>query len=286
MAVYVQPSLIAAAELGNARTLPENHARIGWRRYPILTASSSDPDYPVFNLNNYFSYSPWRPTAISAWVSTFIVAGAEYLCDYVGIAAHNLGSKGCTFKIQGTTNNSTWVDISENITPEDDSTIMVLFGMQSFAGYRLLISSGGVPTIGQVFFGYSTQMYRPAWGGIDPIDLSYDDKHYPMSSVGGQFLGKMIVAGGVRATVSWKDLPKDWVRDSVVRYEYGYGDVAGFVKHARTKPFFIAQNPRLHPDSAAFCRCPGNPKPPTPSGTRDLCDWSLSMEGLASDFAA
>ena len=271
MALYTQQSLIDYIDAGNA--FPLNHARIGHNSLTLdggtVSASTSAAGFEAANLSNGLTYARWKPVSVSAWVK--VVATTETAASYMGVAGHTLGTNGCTVKAQGSSNGTTWSDLSADISPVDDSPIMFLFAPATYTQFRLLISSGNPPVIGAFYVGATLDMMRPVYGNVIPMELSRVTKQYPRKAVSGQFLGQSKVREGVKGSITWKNLNDAWYREN-------FDPLA---EHAIDDPYFIAWNPLRSPDAAAFVWT-NDDVSPSPQGQRDLFSVTLPMEGHGS----
>jgi hypothetical protein len=251
-------------------TIPLSHSRIGhqtFTRTGTASASTSATDFPADAPLNELTYEFWRPTALPAnWT---LDAGASVGVNYIGIAAHTLGSMGCTVAIQSSPDNSTWTTI-DSVTPTDDSPIMFLFASVTARYFRLSITNGSIPSVGVVFVGTVLEMLRPCYAGLTPISLSRDSVIRPNRSEGGQWLGRSVIRSGSSMSASYNNLDNNWVRTTF----------KDFIDDAVLYPFFFAWRPDNYPEDVGYVWVSTDIKPSN-TGVRDLMQVSLSMSGLS-----
>lgn len=226
---------------------PLTHARIGYQRISgDVTASSAASGFPASAADNPLTYTGWKPTSVPAWWE--IDAGKGVEVDYVGIAAHNLGTIGATVKPQYSTGGSPeWEDATDEHMPADNRPIMFLFEEQFASKFRIYIEVDGspaeMPFVGVVYIGKALAMQRAIYGGHSPVTLSRETTIRPTVSERGQWLGRSIIRGGFVGSWTWRHLNADWYREHFDR----------FVKAARERPFFIAWRPETFPNEVAYC---------------------------------
>lgn len=261
-----------SALLAESGDYPFTNARIGYdtiTRTGTLTASSETALHPAYAAGLPNTYDSWIPASIPAHIDCD--AGAVASVDYIGIAAHTLGSSGCTFKLQYSADGITYSDATPNMTVPNDTPIMVFFAEASARYWRLDISAGSAPIIGTWYAGKSLAMQRAIYGGHSPITLSRQTVIRSNKSEGGHFLGRYIVRSGVSTSAQFKNLTADWYRT--------YFDP--FVLAARTMPFFFAWRPLEYPAEVAYAWTAGDIVPQN-MGVRDLMSVSIDMQGVGN----
>ena len=251
-------------------TIPLSHSRIGHQSYTrtgTVTASSAAVDFPADAPLNELTYEFWRPTALPA--TWDLDVGSEVDVNYFGIAAHTLGSSGCTISIQSSEDNTTW-DVIDTLTPTDNSPIMFLFESVTAQYYRLAIAGSSIPSIGVIYIGTVLEMLRPCYAGLTPISLSRDSVIRPNRSEGGQWLGRSVIRSGSSMSVNYSNLENGWTRSTF----------RDFINDAVIYPFFFAWRPDNYPEDVGYVWVSEDIKPSN-SGTRDLMNVSIQMSGLS-----
>jgi hypothetical protein len=221
---------------------PLSTPRIGWRRRTgTVAASTSAAGYPAANAASYRTDSFWRPTALPA--TWRLDAGAGVSVGYVGIAAHDLGSRVCTVLVQSSTDDVNWTT-RLTIAPTDDTAIFGLFASATARYWRLNISgSFGEPTIGVIQFGLPTEFPRPA---VYAPSISFQRTRNVTYSAniteGGQWAGRSIVRTTLAPEMTVNHLSETWIG----------AEWDAFALHAETSPFFVADRPGSYPASCAY----------------------------------
>lgn len=263
--LYISPSLVAMAGSGAAE--PLSRARIGYRtitRNAAVTASSAAAGFPASAIRHALTYERWMPTVAPATLT--IDAGAAVSADYVGIAAHTIGSTGATVTISYSENGTSWAQVLQ-VTPANDNSIMALFEPVLARYWRLQIDR--VAEIGVVYIGRALVMQRSMYGGHSPGTLSRQTEIEPSRSVTGQFLGRSIVRQGFATPYQWSNLTAAWYR----------ANFDPFVESALRNPFFIAWRPDRFPDEVLYAWC-NDDISPTNQGQRDLMQVGFSVEAV------
>ena len=255
---------------------PLTHARIGYdtiTRDGLLQASGEQTGFEADAAANPLTYEAWKPNVVPA--TWRIDASSAVSVDYLAIAAHTLGTSGCTVKPQYSDDDAVWNDVT-GITahsPTDDSPIMFLFAASSHRYWRLNITAGSsTPSIGVIYIGAALAMTRPLYGGHAPLDLSRNTVIRPQRSERGQFLGRSKIRSGYSTSFSWTNLDPTFYRDEF--------DL--FVEEARCFPFFIAWRPSTFIDSVGYVWSTGDIRP-TNMGVAGLMQVNLDVEGLGVD---
>lgn len=299
MPVIVSPALAAAESFA----FPLTHARIGYQTFvpdSTITASTEAAGFPASAVALSMTYEKWKPTALPATIEFVLPADSD--SDYVGIAAHTLGSAGCTVAVEyayslteGETaffqshneldgGPSLSMDFAaqeyelleesytaaETIAPSDDSAIMVLVKETMARYWRLTITGSTIPEIGVVYIGKVLAMQRMIYGGHSPGTLSRQTDIRPTRSEGGQFLGRSIIRQGLATSFQWENLKAQWYRDNF----------DPFVEAARTAPFFIAWRPEDFPREVIYCWTSSDISPSN-QGVKDFMSVGFSAQGHA-----
>jgi len=254
----------------SALPFPLNNARIGYIDYcrsGTVTPSTEAVGFEADATQNRFTYDLYKPTALPATLTYDL--GSETIFNYIGIAAHTLGSSLTTVVAEYSTDNVTYTSLNVDSLPANDRAIMLLFDDVAARYMRLTFTGATIPSIGVVYCGVTLDMYRPFYGGHTPGVLSRETTIKPNKSVGGQWLGRSVIRQGLSAQYNWKNTPISW-------YE---ANVDPFSKSAIEDPFFIAWNPLQFPTHVLYAWTSEDIKP-TLSGTRDLCEFGFSVEGI------
>jgi len=249
-----------------------NHACIGYKNLvpaSTVTATSSDSTFPADAIKRETTWEKWRPTSLPATLT--IDLGASNPLSYLGFGAHTFGTSGNSLLFERSENGTDWTTIATS-SPAENSAIMLMFNEVSARYVRLTVSAGIIPTLGVVYAGTVLAMQYPIYSGHTPITLSRTTTVRPTESEKGQWLGRSIVRSGISTGYSWPRLKSDWYRESF----------DPFVRFARSKPFFIAWNPRDFPSETVF-GWTGDDIAPSNSGPRDFMSVSINVSAYAHE---
>lgn len=272
MGLLISPNFALAGVAVKLPPFPLTHACIGYRTICTadnVVASSQAAGCPAEDAVNVFTNEYWKPDVMPAtWT---VDAGTAVDADYIGIAAHTLGSSGTTVTIESSTDGEAWIE-RFNFQPADNTPIMLVFDKAAVRYWRLSVAGATAPRIGVIYIGEMLQMQRPIYGGHTPLTLSRNTTIYNQFTEAGQFTARSITRQGVSTSYAWKNLEAAWVRQ--------YLDP--FIKAARTTPFFIAWRPQDFPDEVGYVWTVSDVKPSN-SGTRDLMDVSMDVAGASDE---
>lgn len=252
-------------------TTPGNAARIGYRSIlptATLTGTAGTTGFPMAAIINPATYERYTPVSMPATVTAD--AAAAVSCDYVGIAAHNLGTHGCTVYVESSPDNTTWTTRA-TITPTDDTTIMGLFTSASARYWRVRITGSTAPTVGVVYLGSILTMQRNIYGGHSPLVLSRVTAVRPSLSETGQWLGATQERRGFAGSYAWKNLTAAWYRANFDPF---------VATNPRIQPFFIAWRPEGYPEDVGYCWATGDISPSN-QGIKDLMEVNIQVEGFS-----
>lgn len=269
MAFVISPSVVV-----NNLSVPLTHARIGYDNFvpgATVTGTTAEAAFPADAIKRQTTWERWKPTGTTN-EDLLITPATSQDANYIGIAAHTLGSSGATVALAYSVDNVTFTTI-ETLSPADNSAIMILFTSVSAGYWRIRITSAtSAPNIGVVYIGKTLDMDRPIYGGHSPINLSRQTVVRPTESEKGQWLGRSVIRYGLQTSYDWENLAAAWYR----------ANFDPFVKAARFRPFFIAWRPETFPQEVAF-GWTSNDIQPKNSGTRDLMSVSVSMSAYADE---
>lgn len=259
-------------------TRPLTQARIGHATITrtataaTLSASGEQSGFEADSALNSLTYEFWKADALPA--TWRIDAGSAVSVDYVGIAAHTLGTDGASVKVQHSDNDSAWTDVTgiSVHAPTDDGPILFLFASLSHRYWRILITGSTIPSVGVVYIGAVLAMPKGIYGGHSPLDLARTTVIRPQSSERGQFLGRSIVRGGFHADYSFKHLTPAFYRSE---FEL-------FVADALQYPFFMAWRPSTFTDSIGYVWTGQDITPSNMGIGPGFMEVSFSVDGLGT----
>lgn len=267
MPTVISSSLVLGSS-GAGASVPLTHPRIlwdDWCRRGTVTASTEAAGYPVENATDYLTYDWWRPSAVPAWIEVEIPLLEPI--DACLIAAHTIGSSGCSVKVQ-IWDGSAWTDASAETLPANDRVIFFLFDEVYATRARIYIQGGTVPDIGVVMFGKALATQRALYQGHSPINLSRRTTIRPNTSDSGQWLGRSIRRAGVATSITINNQRAGWIRDHF----------SPFIEAARTYPFGWAWRPQRWPEEVALVWVNDDIVPQN-SGPIDMMTVTMDVEG-------
>lgn len=224
-----------ADPLADWDNMPDSHARILYSN--LLNASS------VTDAEKTLTTNTWeRWTSASGTMEARFQPVSSVKVNAIGIAAHNLGSTGSQVVVSTSdTVNGTFTTRGV-ANPTDNSPLLFLFDdVDDCEDVKVTITGGTDREVGVVYAGEALQMYRPIFGGVDPLDLNVDADYRNNISESGQFLGRTVIRRGSNGSFRWKNLNDEWVREKF----------KPFMESAITQPFFINWRPDFY-DTTAF----------------------------------
>ena len=272
MPTVISPDLVLVPTDPPVQNL--NHARIGINRITtrdnLIASTASEPGFPAISVTNPLTYEAWRPLTFPIIQHSLTFdAGKAVSVDYLGIAAHNLGTNGVTVALLSSPDNIVYTKEIEFV-PGSDRAIMALIGLKERRFWRVTLDNVAFGTfLSVVYIGRVLEMERAMYGGHSPIVLSRITSIRPNVSETGQFLGRSIIRKGFRSNFAWKHLTPDWYRNNF----------DPFVQLARKRPFFITWRPARFPDEVVYAWT-NDDISPTNMGIGGLMEVSFSAEGL------
>lgn len=244
------------------RILYNNRARSA-----SLAASSADTGFPAAAAQKDNTFEFWKPTAVPA--TWRVDLGSALLCNAGGIAAHNMGTMGCSVQWQYSTDDSAWNNASDVHAPTDDSEHLALFPQQTARYWRATFTNA-IPTVGVIYIGPILSVSKGIANQFSPPNLSRVTEMKPNDADGGQWLGASVIRSGVRASAQWQNLTSAWYR----------ANFDPFVVEARSRarPFFFAWMPSSFTSDVNYCRLDADVAPTFKPA--DAVDVSIRMSGV------
>jgi len=254
---------------------PKTHARIAhannWHSDGTITASTTDTDYFLDAPDTSLTFERWKPTSLPTTGATWETdLTTSHDADYCVIAAHTLGTSGCTVKAEYWTG-SAWADMCPATAITTDAPIFIITTQKSATKFRVNITAGtSNPEIGVIKFGEALQMPRPIYGGHTPVDFARQTQFRSNYSEQGEFLGKTRQRTYLSASYAWSNLTAAWIRSNW----------RSFQTALESDPCVIAWRPDTYGE-VALVDVKEAPIP-TNSGPRDL--MSVTVTGTAHSY--
>jgi hypothetical protein len=197
----------------------------------------------VDNLKTWTEWDQWQGEAGTNYI--YITQADNSSCDYIGIAAHNLGDEaGVQVTLEYYDDAAmSWTN-AVTFSPFDSKTLYRIFTSPgSYQQWRVtIVTTSLVPAIGVLAIGEYTELENGMTSGFKP-PLVEGFKEYTSISEGGSFLGRSIIDDGELLNIDIKNLSPLWVRMTYVP----------FLEHAKEKPFFFTWDKDNYLSETAFC---------------------------------
>lgn len=233
-----------------------------------VTASQEDAEFPGSNLANPSTVEVWKSGSTSDQTITVTFSATEV--DYVGIARHNLGSGQVAVTVEGTDDGVTWIELVAEQIPADDTTILFRWEPDTLVGVRLSLAPGSVePQAGVLYVGKLLVFERGVQAHM-PIVYARSRTIQNVQSVGGDFLGRVVIGGKLSTTADFKYLSASWFRSTLDPF---------LEEDAAELPFFFAWSPQSYPAEVGFVWLTGDATP-TPADLLGRVNLSLPLEGI------
>lgn len=220
------------------------------------------------------TYDYWLADVTTTMAGLWVIFPSAITINFVGIAAHNIGTLGATVRVQRSTDSgATWADAGAGATtPTDDAAIG--FRMKSTGNdathWRIWVSgltAGDPLAIGVAFFGNEMVMPTRFYDGFSPIITPTEVQLQSNVTVGGNFLGQSVIAQGSTIRAEFQHLDPAFVR----------GDFKGFqTAFNRGAPFFFAWRPTTWANDLHYCWRDGDVIRPTNAGGLNFMSLGLS----------
>lgn len=247
------------------------HLSFGLRPEVAVTATSQAAGFSAAGVLNALTYERWVPLTLPASITIDLGDGFADKADYIGIAAHTLGSNRATVSVLYSTDGITYTELQQ-FGPGNNAPIMLLFAAVSARFWRFsILSADAIPYVGVVYIGRALVMQRNIYAGVAPPSLNRQTRVITNTSDTGQTLGRTIVRAGIAQSFSWRHLTRPWVD----------ANIPSFLIDAELRGFFVAWRPSSHPDDVIYGEIDGNPTL-TNMGIRNYMEMSFSMRGVAN----
>lgn len=243
-----------------------------------VSASSEATNKPITLALNSSTAQRWEGSSAVDQTITAELNGVDEI-DYVGIAAHNLGTIGATVSIEGATtvdtaDNPEYSDLEVDTLPGDDCALLFRFTKAPYQYLRITISlpTGATvaPFIGILYAGELLQFQRNIYVGHRPITLARNNVITTGVSESGEFLGRVRTREMLRTEVTVDNVEPAWYR----------ANIDPFAEQAVLSPFFWAWRPYTYPQEVVFGWIRGDIQPSNalPNG---YMSFQLDMEAIS-----
>lgn len=237
-------------------------------------ASSTVVGFDALNLRDWRPYTWWQPVSMPATVT--VDCGSPKAADFALLYSHNLGSKGATVEIHGSTDNFVGSDVTlASSTPADDSPLLLSFGSQSFRYWRLRVTGALAPSIAIAAIGAALESPVYLNDSFNPVDRVFDGQ--TNRSENGWPLGRIVNFEAWSTTISLLNVSWSWARNSFLPAWKAYlrGQPFGFIWDADLYPGDVRLVQVDQSDSSS------NTGLSIPHRSGSLCDVVFDVIGVA-----
>jgi hypothetical protein len=215
-----------------------------------VSASSENASYPVANAYDWVTGDYFRPAATGTiYITLSLVSPAS--ADYFAFYDQDVWRYSGSLKLQYW-DGAAWADASATVSPTDNSPQVVFFTPQTSTQWRVAITCGTIFNLGSVSFGEYQGLPLGMYLNWTPPVLARNNTAINSVSELGSFLGRSLLARGVRTSLNLQGAPDAWVRS----------DWLPFIKHAEVKPFWFVPNVSGYPIDVMYCWVEDNLSPP------------------------
>lgn len=232
----------------------------------VPVASTTAAGFSVLHVRDWRPYTWWKPAALPATVK--VDCGSVKTADYAAIYGHDLGTRGATLEIRGSTDNFvSSSDVVASIVPANDGPIVLTFAPASYRYWAIRITGSTAPAIAIVAIGRALQLPRRLPIGFDPLGRKV--RGDTNRSEAGHPLGRNVQfeewTGSISARVTWS-----WLRDHWQ---------PAWAAHLRDMPFLFAWDPSDHPTETRLVVAADDYRAPTEAG--EFARLTLDVSGVA-----
>ncbi|MGX7703806.1 hypothetical protein [Methylobacterium sp. Gmos1] len=212
-------------------TTAQNPCRIAYDNLlerGTVTASSENAAYPVANAYDWLTCDFFKPAAAgTVYINlTLTMPGSA---NYLAVYNQDVYKYGGTIGLQYY-NGTTWVDATSGVAPANNAPRIVFFDTKTATQWRLVIICTQVFSLGVVSFGQYLALPYGMYLGWAPPRFARATRLTTSLSDGGAFLGRSVLANGIRTTLVVQFVPTAWMEANWLP----------LVRHIERKPFFFA----------------------------------------------
>lgn len=248
--------------MANSKLLCTNHLAAG-----PLTASSTAAGYAAASLADFRPYTWWKPTSMPAHV--VVDAGSVKAADMLAVFGHDLGSKGATIEVRGSTDNFVTSDVLiASKTPTSDDPFFIVWNSVSYRYWRLRVSGASVVSLACPILGPALVLPVGLEAPFDPVGRRIDGRRIRNND--GQPLGMVVDYESWEQAITLRAVTWSWVRATWL---------PAWLAALRAQPFAFAWDPTNYPDEVRLVVTDGEFDTPHRSGS--LCDLSVKLRGVA-----
>lgn len=228
-------------------------------------ASSTAAGFNVLNLRDWRAYTWWKPSAMPATVT--VDCGSAKNGDYCVVYGHDLGTKGATLEIRGSTDNFGASDVLvATKTPADDKPFLLTWASVSYRYWRKKITGATAPSMAIAAVGAALQLPRRLTRGFDPLGRTV--RGQANRSEQGHPLGKVLEFEEWAESIKLRNMTWSWLRTTWK---------AAWDAHLRANPHVFAWDPTDHADELYLVSIEGQYS--TPHQVGEYADLEYKVVG-------
>jgi hypothetical protein len=205
-----------------------------------VTASSENPSYPVANCFDWVTCDWFRPASFGPVYITLALDAADG-ANYFAFYGQDIYKYGGSIRLQYD-DGSGWTDACDAISPNDNAPRVVFFDRKVADSWRVAITCDSIFNLGVVAFGEYVALPYGMYIGWTPPTFARANTYINNVSEGGNFLGRSVIAKGIKTTLVLQGAQDAWMRSIWLP----------FIKHIEEKPFFFAPNVSAYPNEVAL----------------------------------
>ncbi|MEW6314631.1 MAG: hypothetical protein AB1513_11430 [Pseudomonadota bacterium] len=230
-------------------------------------ASSTATGYNVLNLRDFRPYTWWKPSAMPATVTVDCVSAKA--ADCCAVYGHDLGSKGATLEVRGSTDNFSASDVLvATVTPANDKPLLLLFTSASYRYWRLKVTGAAAPSLAIAALGARFTLPVKLPYGFDPVARAV--RGQSNRSADGHPLGRVVTFEEWSATLTLQKVDMAWLRSDLLPL---------WKSHLRGKPFIFSWDSGDHADEIYLVQA--GDKLSMPHSMPGRADVSFDISGVA-----
>lgn len=227
-------------------------------------AASGTTTFDAANAVDGLTYDYWQAAAAGAqWLKIALTASAPV--DFLGLAAHDLGSRVASVLLEGSQDNAAWTTILAAFTPANDKPLLKLLpAVVSYRYYRVTFTPGnGIQKIGALMLGRATPLQRGVRVGHKPAPFARNVEYTTTQAEGGNFLGRSVLRVSNDIDIALTHITDAWYREKL----------EVFALKSETKPWFFMWDKWRRPDEVFFGFATERPIPSNDKTTFMQVSW-------------
>lgn len=278
MAIVISGSLVLSDSVSGGGIVNADNPLIGYRNLVTgsnVTATSEDPDHPASNVANPSTALRWQGLGGSPVEDEYLTFALDSvdLVDYLAVARHNFYSAQIAVSVEvldQSTSPESWDEIVSPVIPPNDGPLLFRFTPQGITSIRLRMQPGdAVPRAAVVYSGALLVLQRRIYVGHTPVNYGTQLSVVNHRSIGGDFLGRIVLSEKTGTQVQMQDLTPSWYRSQLEPFRVA----------AKEIPFFFAWRPSAYPYEVGFVWTTNDPQPQNQLAN-GMMSFSMDLEGV------